>query len=317
MPAMSDPEITTNPTWETEIPHPESKNGHTVNPAEVSVHPETPLSTDEAVTDPLQTQPNPDKDFITFRRSHLYALLLPLAFIVGLSVGYLFWGRSIAGTSTAALPDTTSGAATVPETSSEQAETSSGQATSQPQTQDTQEIVRYDVPVDDDPFYGPEDAAITLIEFSDFECPFCRKWHAEVFQRLLETYPGQIRFVYRDFPLTSIHPNSFSAAEAANCAGDQGVYWPYHEQLFSMQLGLGKDAYQQYAEQLGIDMNTFNACIEDGKYKEEIQADFEYAAQLGVRSTPTFFINGIALVGAQSFEVFQQVIEKELAGEIP
>jgi predicted DsbA family dithiol-disulfide isomerase len=84
-----------------------------------------------------------------------------------------------------------------------------------------------------------------------------------------------------------------------------------------MEFGLGQDAYRQYAEQLGINMEKFNSCLEEGKFKEEIQADFEYAAQLGVRSTPTFFINGIAVVGAQSYEVFQQVIERELAGEIP
>jgi len=297
-----------NPTWKTEENLPDSKNGHTVMPPEAS------FPVEAAPTAAIETKPAEGKDFITFRRSHLYALLLPLAFILGLSVGYLFWGRSIAGTSASALPDTTSDAASVPGTGSEQEGSSQtdGQTAAQ-----NQEIVRYDVPVDDDPFYGPENAAITIIEFSDYECPFCRKWHAEVYQRLLDTYPGQIRFVFRDFPLTSIHANAFSAAEAANCAGDQGLYWPYHDQLFSMQLGLGKQAYQQYAEQLGLDMDTFNACLDDGKYKAEIQADFEFAAQLGVRSTPTFFINGIALVGAQSFEVFQQVIDQELAGAIP
>ncbi|NUM45001.1 MAG: DsbA family protein [Anaerolineales bacterium] len=282
---------------------------------------------DSPPTEPelLPTQDEPAKDLgeeqdnIILRRSHLYAMLLPLAFVVGLSVGYLFWGRAGAIPTTAA---TTTGAAVVaPETNAEAenpAQTT-GQTNPQADTQtaDTQEIVRYDVPIDDDPFFGPATAPITIIEFSDFECPYCRKWHVEVFQRLLDTYPDQIKFVYRDFPLTSIHPNAFSAAEAANCAGDQGVYWPYHEQLFSMQLGLSQDAYTQYAEQLGLDMATFGACIAEGKHKDEIQADFEYAAQLGVRSTPTFFINGIAVVGAQPYDVFQQVIEKELAGEIP
>lgn len=258
--------------------------------------------------DPTKQASGVEKDTITIRRSHLYAMLIPLAFVVGLSVGYIFWGR--------ALPASPTSSGT---TSNPQPE-NSAQTANQPQpttAPETQEIVRYDVPVDDDPYYGPENAPITIIEFSDFECPYCRKWHVEVFQRLLDTYSGQIKFVYRDFPLTTIHPNAFPAAEAANCAGEQGVYWAYHDQLFGMQLGLGKDSYTQYAEQLGINMDTFNACLKDEKYKDEIQADFEYAAQLGVRSTPTFFINGIALVGAQSFETFQQVIEKELAGAIP
>lgn len=261
----------------------------------------------ESPATPAHTQ-----DTITFQRSHLYALLLPLTFVLGLTVGYLLWGRGgTAASESASTTDTTTS-----ETATNQQNQDTSQSQTDSSTQD-QQIVRYDVPVDNDPYYGPENAAITIIEFSDFQCPYCRKWYSEVFQRLMDAYPGQIKFVYRDFPLTSIHPDAFPAAEAANCAGEQGVYWPYHDKLFSMELGLGIDAYQQYAQQLGIDMAQFNACLDDGKYKEEIQADFEYAAQLGVRSTPTFFINGIAVVGAQSFEVFQQVIEKELAGEIP
>lgn len=276
--------------------------------------------------DPLPTSKTPvspeDAETLTLRRSHLYAMLLPLAFVVGLSVGYLFWGRT-----PTIPPGSTGGTSSVDAPTTSFASQNQAQVQAQPQgnpaspTQnqqpETEQIVRYDVPVDDDPFYGPENAPITIIEFSDFECPYCRKWHVEVFQRLLDTYQGQIKFVYRDFPLTSIHPNAFPAAEAANCAGEQGVYWPYHNMLFSMELGLSTESYQQYAQELGINVETFNACMAEGKYKAEIQADFEYAAQLGVRSTPTFFINGIAVVGAQSFEVFQQVIEKELAGEIP
>ena len=293
---MNDTDLPTS--WETELP----ESNHE--------HPGLPLQPD-LETENSETEEN--KDQVTFQRSHLYALLLPLAFVLGLSVGYLFWGRS-PGTSTTTA-GTTSGAVS----GNEQGD--SADAASQAQSQTTgdsyQDIVRYEVPVDDDPIIGPEDAPITIIEFSDFECPYCRQWFAQVYIRLRETYPDQIRFVYRDFPLTSIHPNAFSAAEAANCAGDQGAYWDYHDQLFNQALGLGKNAYQQYAEQLDLDLETFTACLDTRKYEEEIQADFDFAAQLGVRSTPTFFINGIALVGAQPFETFQQVIEKELAGEIP
>jgi len=125
-----------------------------------------------------------------------------------------------------------------------------------------------------------------------------------------------VRLVYRDFPLTSIHRNAFPAAEAANCANEQGVFWEYHDKLFSMELGLSSEAYQGYAQELDLDMNEFIECLESGRYKDEVQADFDFAANLGIRSTPTFFINGIALVGAQPFEVFQEVIDKELAGEL-
>jgi protein-disulfide isomerase len=133
----------------------------------------------------------------------------------------------------------------------------------------------------------------------------------------LDTYGDQVRFVYRDFPLDSIHANARPAAEAANCANEQGVFWDYHDKLFSMELGLSPDAYQEYASQLDLDEEAFQECIESGRYQQEVQSDFEFAANLGVRSTPTFFINGIAVVGAQPFEIFQQVIERELAGEIP
>jgi len=298
MPNMNDTDTLT--PWETELPE--------TNHDQASLPLQSNLESSDSETEE-------DKDQVTFQRSHLYALLLPLAFVLGLSVGYLFWGRT-PGTGTTATNGTTSGAAAVTGSDQEAADSAS-QAQNQTSGDSYQDIVRYDVPVDDDPINGPEDAPITIIEFSDFECPYCRQWFAQVYTRLRETYPDQIRFVYRDFPLTSIHPNAFSAAEAANCAGDQGAYWDFHDQLFNQALGLGKNAYQQYADQLGLNLETFTTCLDTRKYEEEIQADFDFAAQLGVRSTPTFFINGIALVGAQPFETFQQVIEKELAGEIP
>ena len=138
-----------------------------------------------------------------------------------------------------------------------------------------------------------------------------------MYSQLIETYGEQIRFVYRDFPLASIHSNANSAANAANCAHEQGVFWEYHDMLFSMEQGLGNGAYLDYASQLDIDQADFQECLDSSRYEAEVQADFDFAAELGVRSTPTFFINGIAVVGAQPFEIFQQVIERELAGEIP
>ncbi len=232
---------------------------------------------------------------ITLRRIHLYAVLLPLTFILGIGLGYLVWGRApMVAASTTPNP---------------QAEVTA---------QVTQaKVTRYDVPVDDDPSLGPEAAPITIIEFSDYECPYCRKWYTDVFSKLLETYPDQVRFVFRDFPLASIHANAAPAANAANCAGEQGKYWDFHNKLFGMELGLNKEAYLQYASQLSLDEKAFQECVESERYRAEVQADLDYASNLGVRSTPTFFINGIAVVGAQPFEVFQEVIDKELAGEIP
>jgi len=163
---------------------------------------------------------------------------------------------------------------------------------------------------------GPPDAPITIIEFSDYECPFCRRWFSEVFLRLRQDYPDTVRVVFRDFPLSSLHPNAVQAAEAANCAGDQGVYWEFHDLLFRGS-DLGEQVYLDYAAQLKLDLPQFQSCLESRKFKDEVMADYQYAAALGVRSTPTFFINGIPIIGAQPYEVFREVIEKELAGEIP
>lgn len=213
-------------------------------------------------------------------------LLMPVVFALGLGSGYLIWGQG-----------NDAGAAAA-----------GGSA--------PQEVRRYDVPLDDDPSIGPSNAPITIIEFSDYECPFCRRWHNEVYLRLREEYGDKIRFVYRDFPLTSIHPNALPAAEAANCANEQNVFWEFHDLLFN-GTSLGESIYLQYAQQLGLDMEKFQACLDSGRYSQEVQADFQYAASLGVRSTPTFFLNGIPIVGAQPYEIFKQVIDRELAGEIP
>ena len=220
-----------------------------------------------------------------FKRSHIYSVLLPLAFVAGLGVGFLFWGRDV-----------------------REAPADNGQPAN---------VQRYNVPVDDDPIFGPEDAPITIIEFSDYECPYCRRFHLDVLPLLLASYGEQIRIVFRDFPLTSLHPNAISAAHAANCAGDQDKYWEYQEIMFIGAYGLGESAYLQYANDIELDEEAFTECQESGRFEEEIIADYQYAAQLGVRSTPTFFVNGIPLIGAQPFDVFKDLIDRELAGEIP
>src|SRR6185295_9779665 len=119
-------------------------------------------------------------------------------------------------------------------------------ATQQPQYK------RYNIPTNNSYSIGPADAPITLVEFSDYQCPFCRRWHAEVYEPLLAAFPGKIRLVYRNLPLTSIHPDAFSAAEAAMCAGEQDFFLPYHEKLFSSET-LGSEVYTQYAQDLSLD----------------------------------------------------------------
>jgi protein-disulfide isomerase len=242
-------------------------------------------------------------------RQRPYFILIPLALIVGMFLGYYIRAEGVEAR--------VSAQSTPSEVDPQAAAISTGvAATVTARESQAQQVVRYEVPIDGDPVLGPDDAPITLIEFSDYECPYCKRWHDETFDRLLEAFPGQIRFVYRDFPLTSIHPNAAPAAEAANCAHEQERFWDFHRKLFSTS-ALNSKAYLDYASELGLDMATFEECVSSRRYQDEVMADLEWAVNLGISSTPTFFVNGIALVGAQPFDVFSEVISKELAGEIP
>jgi protein-disulfide isomerase len=242
-------------------------------------------------------------------RQQPYFILIPIAFIIGMFAGYFIRGEGITARSAAAERSAASTAAAQP---------SPAAATNQQAAagEEERQVVRYDVPIDDDPVLGPEDAPITIIEFSDYECPYCKRWHDDSFERLIQAFPDEVRFVYRDFPLTNIHPNAAPAAEAANCAHEQGRFWDFHRKLFSTTL-LNNQVYLSYAEELGLDQAAFEECVSSRRYQDEVIADLEWAVNLGISSTPTFFINGIAIVGAQPFEVFYEVITKELAGEIP
>lgn len=243
------------------------------------------------------------EEFITFKRSHFYSVLVVLAFAVGLLLGFVIWGRGSAVTTVTAEP------------AAEAAAQPSGPVVEAPVTPEPQ-YTRYDIPTEGYPSFGPDDAPITIVEFSDFQCPFCRRFHDETYQDLLNAYPGQIRFVYRNLPLTSIHPDAMSAAVASLCANDQNAYWDYHAKLFSSEL-FGTETYIQYATELSLDVEEFTACLDSGKHDDFIQQDMEFALNLGVQSTPTFFVNGLAIVGAQPLSSFTQIIDLELAGEIP
>lgn len=240
----------------------------------------------------------------------LWSVLVLVAFVLGLGAGYLVWGRQ---------QDARSLAAEQRAREAEQRAATAEAAAARAAGQETapQEVIRYPVPEDDDYVYGSDSAEITIIEFSDYECPFCKRWHLEVWPQIKEKYGDQVRLVYRDFPLESIHPNATPAAEAANCAGEQDRYYEFNELLFAGGKPLEAATYEAYASQLKLDMEQFNQCVSERRYRDEVQADLAYAAELGVRSTPTFFINGLAVVGAQPFEVFDQIISMEIAGEIP
>lgn len=241
------------------------------------------------------------EDTVTFKRTHFYSVLVVLAFAVGILTGYVAWGRS-------------SNQAQVVAENQPAAQGPVGQA---PVATQPPQFTRYDVPADGFPGIGPEDAPIVIVEFSDFQCPFCKRFYDETYQQLLAAYPDKIRFVFRHLPLTSIHSEAFPSAEASMCANEQNAFWEYHDKIFENQDELGNELYTQIASDLNLESTKFEDCLTTGKYKDLIQQDMDFALNLGVQSTPTFFINGLALVGAQPLEAFKQLIDKELAGEIP
>lgn len=169
---------------------------------------------------------------------------------------------------------------------------------------------RVEVSADDDPSQGDPNAPIQLVEFSEFQCPFCKRSRPTI-KRILEEYKGKVHYVFRDFPL-SFHKQAPIAAEAANCAGDQGKYWEYNTTIFENQRNIQTSDLQDYAKKLGLDMKKFTQCLDSGKFKDEIQKDIQDGAKAGVSGTPAYFINGIFLSGAQPFENFKEIIDEEL-----
>jgi protein-disulfide isomerase len=162
----------------------------------------------------------------------------------------------------------------------------------------------------DNPGKGPADAPVQIVEFSDFECPFCGQVTPTV-RRIADTYGDRVRIVYLDLPLP-IHPNAVRAAEAAQCAFAQDKFWDYHDRLFANQKALQPEHLKQYAVDLGLDTAKFNACLDQGSTSESVKRDMREAEAAGVSSTPYFFINGRVVSGARPFEVFKQLIDEEL-----
>ena len=179
---------------------------------------------------------------------------------------------------------------------------------------------RVNVSADDDPFLGNEKAKVTVIEFADFECPFCRSMWRDSLPPIKKEYidTGKIKFVYRDFPL-SFHPGAEPAAEGGNCAREQGKFWELHDKIFQEQDKQGQGTIQfsaqdvkKWAAGIGLDTAKFNACLDSGKYKTEVAKDIADGTAAGVSGTTTTFVNGRSLVGAQPFSAFKTLIDEEL-----
>ncbi len=163
---------------------------------------------------------------------------------------------------------------------------------------------------DSDYIRGDKNAPVTLVEYSDFQCPFCAQVQDTV-EQILDDYDGQVRLIYRHFPL-SFHENAQKAAEASECAGEQGKFWEMHDIMFANQSDLSVDSLKGFAKDLGLSTSQFNSCLDDGKYTQEVKDEFTEGTTYGVQGTPATFVNGTLVSGAQPYASFKQVIDAAL-----
>ena len=174
-----------------------------------------------------------------------------------------------------------------------------------------------EVSIDDDAVKGDKNAPVTIVEFSEYQCPYCKRYVDQTFVQIKENYidTGKVKYVFRDFPL-GFHEHAKNAAIAAECAREQGgddMYWEYHDVLFENSPNLAVDQLKQYATDLGLSTSKFNSCLDNEEYADEVDADMKEGSGYGVRGTPGFFINGRLISGAQPYESFEKIIEEELS----
>lgn len=215
------------------------------------------------------------------------------------------------------------------EKTSNAAEVTAQAAPQQPQTgqnpvlgTDTkQPAKKVEIEIGSAPVQGDSKAPVTIIEFSDFQCPYCKQFFDTTISQIKTEYvkTGKVKFAYKHFPL-SFHQNAQKAAEASECANEQNKFWEYHDQLFSTQstwesqdAATAATTFTSYATQLGLDATQFSSCLSSSKYKQKVEQDAALGAQVGVTGTPGTFINGQLIVGAQPYATFKTIIDAELA----
>ena len=172
---------------------------------------------------------------------------------------------------------------------------------------------RVKIDISGQPSMGPETAPVTLVEVSDYQCPFCKRIQPTL-DRVMQTYQGKIRRVFLDFPL-SFHADSPKAHEAAHCAGEQDKYFEMYHHIFGNQTNIKVSDLKKYAQEISLDMGKFEQCLDSGKYTAQVQKNTSIGVAAGVSGTPAFFINGVMLSGAQPFSSFQEIIDNELAAQ--
>lgn len=169
---------------------------------------------------------------------------------------------------------------------------------------------RASINLDRAPVRGPANAKVTVVVFSDFQCPYCARG-ADVVKQLESRYSGQLRIAFKHLPLP-MHPDARLAAAASLAANEQGRFWEFHDRLFSQRSELSKEGLEKHADAVGLSVSQFQRALQDPQLLKAVDADAEEAARLGIAGTPTFFVNGIKVVGAQSIDVFAQLIDREL-----
>jgi protein-disulfide isomerase len=264
----------------------------------LSVTDASPGQSPPAQPQPDPPPPNAPKDGITIRirRAHLWALA---GVAVGLLAGYLIARVTEEEPQPVlyGLPPSDSAV---------------GQTPAVPGSSPATPAEPVDVDTSGQPARGPEDAPLTMVEFVDFECPFCGSFARETLPRIEREYGDRIRYVSMNFPL-QIHGHAEHAARAAECAFAQDRYWEYHAELFANQDALAQSDLLEYAERIGLDLDAFKACLDARDTRELVQDDIEAGQGYGVSATPTFFINGIPINGAQPYERFRTALDDELA----
>lgn len=158
---------------------------------------------------------------------------------------------------------------------------------------------------------GKKNAPITIVEFSDFQCPFCQRFHTTM-KQVMANYPDKVRWVYKHFPLESIHPLGRKAAQASECASEQGKFWEYADKVYENQATMSDQAFADWAEDLGLDSDKFSSCLSSAKYNSRVSADLSQGQAAGVRGTPGSFINGQSIPGAVPYEQVEAMIENLL-----
>jgi protein-disulfide isomerase len=234
---------------------------------------------------------NDDNISFTIKKTYLYvALALLVGFGSGLGVAKVFLGGAPAAPSSTNF------------TLSEQSEA--------PLSNPSSTLTELNAA--DRPYLGPEDAPVTVVEFTDYQCPFCGQHFRETLPRLLSEYESEIKYVVFNYPLSSIHPRAQKAAEAAECAYDQGKFWEYRALLFQNQQDLDVESLKKYARDIGLNAETFTTCVESGDKEQQVLRDYGVGKNQGVNGTPTFFINGKKLSGAQPIDAFKALIDATL-----